>query len=156
MPRSGVPRGGHCRPKRPTRLPTGSRRRVLTTFREQVKRILAFFRKRAKRIRGGTAAGSDSHRAPKAGSSCKGTEEDRIDKAWCSRTGTLQAQNRNTASDGVGLSVLYPSLQYSRQSDVLAAILLWQWSASPFVVQKWTTSYSCTKQYLMAEIARPY
>ena len=52
MPRTGVPRGGHCRPKCPTRLPTGWHRQCWTLF--QVQRGQTSFRQRVRRIRGET------------------------------------------------------------------------------------------------------
>ena len=66
--------------------------------------------------------GPDSHRAP---------------EAWCSRRGTLQAQIPNTASDGLAPSAFGPSLEYSTDN----VVLFWQppsyfsqWSPSSFVV----------------------
>ena len=61
----------------PTTPPTGWHRRFFSIFRAQLERILAFFRQRAKKNPRREATGSDSRRAP---------------EAWCSRTGTLQAQ----------------------------------------------------------------
>ena len=78
-PRTGVPRRGHCRPKNVKR----GYRRVGTVgcchFRAQLERILALFRQRAKKDPRRGTTGWDSRRAP---------------EAWCSRTGTLQAQIR--------------------------------------------------------------
>ena len=51
--------------------------------------------------------GPDSHRDP---------------EAWCSRTGTLQAQIPNTASDGLAPSAFDPSLEYSTDN----VVLFWQ------------------------------
>ena len=51
-PRTGVPRRGHCRPKCPTRLPTGWHRRCWTLFRVQRGRFLTSFRQRVRRTRG--------------------------------------------------------------------------------------------------------
>ena len=51
--------------------------------------------------------GSDSHRAA---------------EAWCSRTGTLQAQIINTDSDGLAPSAFDPSLEYSTEQ----VMLFWQ------------------------------
>ena len=65
-PRTGVPRGGSCRPKCPTRLPTGWHSRFLAIFRAQLERIFTFFRQRAKRTRGKKTAGLDSRRAHEA------------------------------------------------------------------------------------------
>ena len=61
-------------PKCPMRLPTSWPRRFL---RAQLERILALFRQRAKKDPRRETTGSDSRRAL---------------EAWCSRTGTLQAQ----------------------------------------------------------------
>ena len=52
MPRAGVPRGGHCRSKCPTRLPTGWHRRCWTLFRVQRGRLLTSFRQRVRRTPG--------------------------------------------------------------------------------------------------------
>ena len=49
---TGVPRGGHCRPKCPTRLPTSWHRRCRTLFRVQRERLLTSFRQRVRRTRG--------------------------------------------------------------------------------------------------------
>ena len=74
--------------------------------------------------------------------------------AWSSRTGTLQAQISNTASDGLVPSAFDPSLEYSTGN----VVLLWQppsyvsqWSPSPFVVDG--VPYSCAEQFIMAEKA---
>ena len=48
----GVPRGGHCRPKCPTRLPTGWHRRCWTLFRVQQGRLFTSFPQRVRRTRG--------------------------------------------------------------------------------------------------------
>ena len=63
--------------KYPTRLPTGWHRLFLLFFRAQLERIFALFGQRGKKDPGRETTGSDMRRAP---------------EAWCSRTGTLQAQ----------------------------------------------------------------
>ena len=50
MDRTDVPRGGHCRPKRPTRLPTGRHHRCWTLFRLQ--QLLTSFLQQVRRTRG--------------------------------------------------------------------------------------------------------
>ena len=82
----------------------------------------------------------DSHRDP---------------EAWCSWTGTFQAQIPSSASDGLARSGFYPSLEYSADN----VMLFWQppsycsqWSPSSFVVDG--VSYSCAEQFVMAEKAR--
>ena len=86
--------------------------------------------------------GPDSHRDP---------------EAWCSRTGTFEAQIPNTASDGLAQSAFDPSLEYSTEN----VVLFWQppsyflqWSPSSFVVDG--VSYSCADQFMMAGKARHY
>ena len=49
----GVPRMGHCRPKCPTRLPTGWHRQCWTLFRVQQGWLLTSFRQRVRRTGGG-------------------------------------------------------------------------------------------------------
>ena len=87
----------------------------------------------------------------------EGTLQARTAEAWCSRTGTLQAQTPNTASDGLALSAFLPFLEYSTDN----VVLFWQppsyflqWSPSSFVVDG--VSYSCTEQFVMAEKPRPF
>ena len=76
-------------------------------------------------------------------------------EAWCSLTGTLQAQIPSTASDGLAPSAFDPSLEYSTGN----VVLFWhspshfsQWSPSPFVVDG--VPYSCAEQFMMAGKAR--
>ena len=84
-----------------------------------------------------------------------GTLQARAAEAWCSGTGTLQAQIPSTASDGLAPSAFDPSLEYSTDN----AMLFWhtpscfsQWSPSSFVVDG--VSVSCAEQFMTAEKAR--
>ena len=52
VPRSDVPRRGHCRPKCPTRLPINWQHRFLSLFRAHLGRLLVGFRQRSKKTRG--------------------------------------------------------------------------------------------------------
>ena len=70
------------------------------------------------------------------------------------RTGTLQAQISNTASDGLAPSAFNPSLEYSTDN----VVLFWQpqsyflqWSPSSFVIDG--VLHFCAKQFIMAERA---
>ena len=78
-------------------------------------------------------------------------------QAWCSRTGTLQAQIPSTASDGLAPSAFDLSLEYTTDNVVLfrqPPSSFSQWSASSFVVDG--VSYSCAEQFIMAEKARRF
>ena len=55
----------------------------------------------------------------------EGTSQARAAEAWCSRTGTLQAQIRSTASDWLASSVFDPSLEHSTDNVV------WFWQPRP-------------------------
>ena len=104
--RTGVLRRGHCRPKCPTRLPTGWH--SYAVFRAQLERIFALFRQLDKTDPRRDTTGSDSRRAP---------------EAWCSSTGTLQAQ----------IPTWLLTLLSNTPHDILAAPILLS-TVVPFVV----------------------
>ena len=128
-PRTGVLRSRRCRPKCPTRLPTGWHRRFLPFF--------------GRSYSGCSRLSANERRRPEAGS--RGF-------ASCSRglvfpDGDIAGPNSNTAFD--------PSLKYSR----VIVVMFWQppsyflpWSPSSFVVDD--VPYSCSEQYMMAEKTR--
>ena len=64
--------------------------------------------------------GPDSCRDPEAWCSRTGTLQAQTAEAWCSRTGTVYAQILSTASDGLVPSAFDPSLEYSIDNVVLS------------------------------------
>ena len=80
--------------------------------------------------------GSNSHRAPEAWCSRRGTLQIHSAKAWRARTRTLQSQIPNTASDGLAPSAFDPSLEilHRLQSGVVLAAAILFFAVVSFVV----------------------
>ena len=106
LSRTGVPRGGYCRPRCPTRLPMGWHRPFYTRFMGTVRVASCEFPPASDEDPKRETAGSDSHYAPEAWCSRKAIPQAQSAVDRCFQTGTLQTQMPDAASDGLAPSFL--------------------------------------------------